>query len=378
MSEHAPVSPSGLGRTIKCTGSLLASRGIKDEGDNFPADEGTTAHWGASEVLTSYKPGYDVKVVGDMVGKICPDTNMEFTQEMVEHVNLYVFYVLKLGTISDLYIEQRVQIPSIHPTECWGTLDAGSYDPDTKTLTIVDLKYGWRTVMPHVPQLIAYGDGLASALQLPDDIKVKLVIIQPRPFHRLGYIREWNTDVGTIRNEALALGVKVQEALAGGTLTPGTHCLYCKRLGDCPAFAESTLNAIDFAMEPDFSTVEYLPANRAKMLDTLNLAKEMINLRIAVEEENGMRLIKSGTPIPSYEIDHSAGWLKWDKSPKEMIAFGKVMGIDLQSDKPCTPPEAKKRGLSEKQVNQLSSRPGGKATLKKVNVEYAQHVFNQQ
>ena len=144
MSEHAPVSPSGLARVIQCSGSLLACQNIVETGDNFPADEGTTAHWGASEVLTD---GFSV---GEMVGSTCIDTGMKFTAEMVPHVQMYVDYCLGMG-----FIEKKVKIPAIHP-DCWGTLDAGGYEPVTNTLTIVDFKYGWLPHMPHCPQLVAY------------------------------------------------------------------------------------------------------------------------------------------------------------------------------------------------------------------------------
>ena len=376
---HSSIPPSSLSRTIKCPWSLTAC--YERNTTNDAAAEGTTAHWGCEVVLNSYKtPGATPIILSNMVGEVCPDTGMVFTEDMAEYCRVYVNYILKIvnntGTLQNMLVEERVDIPMIHEG-CWGTLDNGIYIPQHQTLIICDLKYGYRYVEPvENIQLMAYASGLISKYGLPPETKVTLVIAQPRPYHRLGPIREWHTTAGEIRPYINTAHNAVSEALNGNArANTGSHCQYCARLPDCPAAQQASYNAIQVTMQ-NFDTVEYLPENLAQCLDNLEQAEEIIKMRTDALRELAKKQVKEGVTIPGYEIRETFGRPVWTKSEDEVKAFGNVMGVGLTKESLMSPSEAKKAGVPDELVKKLTTRQSKGLSLKRTDNSLAKIIFS--
>jgi hypothetical protein len=118
--------------------------------------------------------------------------NYLVTEEMADHVQLYVDYVRNLmnETKGVLAIEHRVHLKTLHP-DLYGTCDAIVYE-DFGTLHVIDFKYGAGipVEVEGNEQVMYYALG---ALELGDFEKVVLHIVQPRAEHEAGPIRSWST-----------------------------------------------------------------------------------------------------------------------------------------------------------------------------------------
>ena len=129
MSEHAKLSPSASKRWLNCTGSVRLSEGVQQT-SSAAADEGTTAHFIAEEVL---KNGYDLPDKRDMESYteavrsgLGADFTMYVNAEMIEHVRKYVHFVREalLQDVSPDNVERRLHISD----DLWGTGDYVALD----------------------------------------------------------------------------------------------------------------------------------------------------------------------------------------------------------------------------------------------------------
>lgn len=258
-SDHALFSPSGAHKWIRCTGSLAMEKGLPYT-TNDSAEEGTAAHELAAVTLTDgafYTKAYQGRIF---------NKEWEATEEMCENVQLYVDALrdrideFKLAGAVEvhLFVENRIDISEVVGVpDQFGTSDAifiAVWADGTATLSVEDLKYGYRLVSAKDnEQLMVYGLGAYMLYELSYDIReIRMVIHQPR--------REHVSDWSVTRDELLAFGetvraaaqdaqakMKLPKAQVVPFLTPGEkQCQYCKAAGTCPAlgkFVEDTVGA---------------------------------------------------------------------------------------------------------------------------------------
>jgi len=345
--------------------------------------EGTTAHWLGEQILRSYLPGSTTGILQfcQFVGTVCPETSMVITEEMCAFVNTYVDHVLKVvnknGALQTLWIEERVDIPQIHP-QCWGTLDCAIYLPKVYTLIILDFKYGFNLVEPDSEQLMAYASGMVTKLNLPPETRIVLSVVQPRAYHRLGPVRDWMTTAGDLRAEINYIGSKVHEAMQPNPpATSGSHCRYCAYLPVCPTAREASYNAVQVSSR-DNTADELDNARLAYELDVLEQAQESLKMRYAALEEMGTQRIKGGEVIPGYSCVPKYGKRKWLKTDEEVIALGNILGVDLSSRGTVTPAEAERLGVNKDMVKKLTETPNTGVKLKRDNHSIAKLIFSKE
>lgn len=228
---HAKLSPSAAERWMACPGSVALSQGMPNR-TSANAEEGTRAHTMAEAILK-----HDPSIYTDEYG--------EWDHDMEKHVRVYTNHVEDLYkniTDGSKWIEQKIAVTD----DLWGTADAIVWDEQTKTLHVVDLKYGSGKVVEVRGNMQLRIYALAALLSMK--LKARTVvatIVQPRAFHEDGAIRskEFDSmDLMEFHGEVMEGVAKVHEANAAfegdafeGFLHPNANaCRWCLGAVKCP------------------------------------------------------------------------------------------------------------------------------------------------
>lgn len=247
--KHARFSPSGSKRAIMCPGSIRMQEGLPNTSSVF-ADEGTAAHQLSEHCL---KTGKDpAEFLDCFVNLGVPETDMisdetvgdrsfKVDDEMVDGVQTYLDTCREVISLSspdlEYAFEQWVDLSNIAGME-GGTADFASYDPVTKRLTVIDLKYGKGTPVevPENTQLLCYALGVVNRYHNRGIGDVELIVVQPRCPHAEGPVRRWETDAVTLLEfeHDLATAALATEA-PDAPLVAGEWCKFCKAEAFCEA-----------------------------------------------------------------------------------------------------------------------------------------------
>jgi hypothetical protein len=368
---HAKLSPSAASRWVKCPGSVSLAARYPETGNSAAADEGTASHWICSETLEGRG-----RSIPQWVGQ--PANNgVIIDMEMVEGAYVYVGAVKQAaGTTGvKLIVEQAVSCAPVHP-ECWGTPDLWYWQG--YELHVWDYKYGFTIVEPFENwQLMCYAAGIMAGLTGIQDQQVTVVlhIVQPRPFHADGAVREWRVSGSDLRGYINKLSHAAHAALQP---TPGTasghHCRYCAARHACPTLALACYSAIDYIgqAQPEELSTEAM-AMEYRILDRISV---LIKSRMTAHESRMIGMIKGGQSVPGYTVDYGTGHAKWNKPVEEVIALGQMMGISLAAPPAAiTPSKAIAAGLDSTLVKAYSERPQTGMKLVPVNNSLVNRVF---
>lgn len=317
--NHALLSPSSAEKWMGCSGSLFMEKGEPDSSSKY-ADEGTAAHFLASECLTKNEhPAQHLKKRIEVMpegarwqGDLIQGPWFEVDDAMLAAVNSYVQAVRKYAEGGTLFVEQRLPITTWtgEPDAC-GTSDAVVLTADGE-LIVVDLKYGMgELVSPERnKQLMIYALAAHEEFSLVDEIKsIRLVIHQPR----ISGPQEWSCSV----EELLAFGEEVKPAAATALavyhLTSMSSareflnvsdeaCRWCKAAYKCPARDAHVTETIGADFD-DLTNGEQIPPvgtgeELAKKLAACDLIEQWIKaVRGKVEAE-----LFAGHPVPGYKL----------------------------------------------------------------------------
>jgi hypothetical protein len=260
---------------------------------------------------------------------------------LVEMVAGYVNY---LATIPG---EQNYETRALIDSDCWGTADCVSYDPDTLTLHIVDLKTGQgRVDAENNTQLLLYALGIYRGMLLAqyEFNKFVLTIVQPS----LEHVSTWEINLDILEE----FSVQYDESVRRIKEEPESYeisettCQWCPAKIVCPAFKTQ----VDELARLDFSGAVAADA-LAQWLDRLPLLKSLIK---TVEEQAKLRM-KNFEEIPGYWLSapHQTRSFNLDKLTSLAKSYG-LMNV-LLPRVPLTPAAAKKLGLSDNLKAKLDS-----------------------
>jgi hypothetical protein len=319
MSAHADASPSSASIWLKCPASVTLARGKKRLPSPYTR-EGAAAHEAAEHLAHGLPAPAVVSVDGE---------DIVISDDMLDHVEHYVKYVeaLRKGATWCAF-ETRVKLTYL-PEPLYGTADALAYTlVPNKTLEVVDLKYG-RGVAVGVennPQLKIYG--LGGLAQTPDALQVKLTIIQPRTAGPP--VQSVTLGVGELKIwEAEILEPALQRiADEDQTETPGSHCRWCVRAGECRTLAAMAQMEARAAFAPDPQTIVSGLSNDdlSHALDKAELISAWINL---VRAEASQRA-DHGQTIPNWKLVPKRAMRKWTDDNDALAALN-VAGVPLHA-----------------------------------------------
>jgi len=332
------------------------------DNDHSAADEGTAAHWFASESLHNVITGLLPLPVGSVspTGHVLDDE----MQGALKHYYDEILATTRRYHVSGgeyIGIEKTITCGAIHPT-CFGTPDFWCFDPSTRTLYIADYKHG------RVPvevwdnwQLIIYASGLAH--MLGGITKLELVIVQPRAFHHRGTVRRWITDYETIYPKTLEANKSALVALSDTPhCTPGRHCRRCPGRRGCranqnfmAALCDVSTSPVPRDLTPDQAAVEWVFLKRAiKLLESRFDAIESLVKASA----------SRGESMPAVHVSLGKGRQFWVKSLEEVKALATIYGAEVSKETLLTPLQAIKAGLPDSLVNDEQFTSRGKSSLK--------------
>ena len=342
-----------------------------------PADspksmEGTAAHWVCAEFLA----GHDQIAIGTLA-----PNGIAVTQEMVEGAQMYVdsFPHDALGPGGSLVAEYRVIAPSIHPTDCWGTLDARYIK--NNTVHIKDYKFGHAYVDVFQNwQMIAYAAATLDEMPQLDDrlMRFEFTIVQPRCFHADGPVRTWSVQASDLRGYFNILRAAAEKALSPlASLEVGPHCAYCPAIHACPAAQKAAQSAFDLAQSVIPSPLD--PASLSLLLRRIKTATNTLKAMSGGLEEEAESRIRHGERIPGFDLIPGRGKTEWSKPPGEIEALGALFGTDFRKTGCITPIQARKmlkdRGMDEGVVAAYSEAKSGALQLGETNMAEMAAVF---
>lgn len=344
--DHSILSPSSAGVWAPekgCPGSVKMRQALPpepDDADNTIREEGTACH----ELAAARLKGASEPTVAS--------NGVAIDDEMRDAVDLYVEAIHEEcpGWLLWLSVEDSIRIPDVHP-ECFGTVDAWLIAGDT--LFIWDLKYGFGYVDAFENwQLLCYACGLVT----PETKRIVLTIVQPRSFGSDGPVRRWELDLGQFQYYRRRLRNAAETALSDVSFVrTGKHCKHCPARFCCDAAIKAGADLYEATADP--VPQDATPFQLAGRLNVIKRAAEHLGYLETALSEQLKQILKSGQSVPGYRLISKPGRLEWDRPAEEVIAAGRLCGLDLaRPSEPITPTQAKKAGLPESLVSHYASR----------------------
>lgn len=358
IRDHATWSASSTARNWQCAGALTLAQFAPPDKESIHTARGTAAHQISEKCLRS---GQDAI---DFLGTVesTKEFQIEIDEELVNSAQMYVDYVRHacVDTIHPLWVEERFSLSELGtPFDAGGTGDAIIYNPDLKSLEIVDLKNGMGLVdAKENPQLRTYALGALLAHQDLDVNTVTATIVQPRPNGGLSGDVQWiKQDDGSFRSADGLLWVSKDKKIRSETfhvadliawtadllkamgrskeamnafekakdnsvlmddwvdtwLKPG-KCTFCPVEATCPALRRQALAVAATYFEPETGEAkignlptEMSPEKLAETLDMLDMLENWIKAVRAFAHTSA----ENGVSIPGYQLVEKIGNRKW-------------------------------------------------------------------
>lgn len=315
-ATHADASPSSASIWLKCPASVTLARGKKRLPSPYTR-EGTAAHEAAERIIHGLPAPAEVTVDGETI---------QVDEEMLDHVEVYTKYVDALQRKADWFAaETQLELRDL-PEPLFGTSDAMAHTLADATLEVVDLKYGKgvSVSVDNNPQLKIYGLG---GLRLRPGVKrVKLTVVQPRTAGpavqsvTLGAGELWLWQADTLEPALQRI------ADNDSTETPGPHCRWCVRAGECKALAAlAQMEArAAFADDPAKLVAGLTNTDLSQALDKAELVVAWVNL---IRAEASQRADK-GETIPHWKLVPKRAMRKWTDDNDALAALN-IAGVPL-------------------------------------------------
>jgi hypothetical protein len=356
MSEHAFLAPSSAdiwGAPDGCPAYPRMAAAYPQDEDTQEAREGTAAHWYLEETLR----GNTVKV-----GDVAPNGVM-VTDEMVECAEALIADVQswRHECAGMFVIEQRVYMPSIHPTLNWGTTDIAGVDLAAKRLRIRDYKFGHRYVDAYENlQGVNYAVGIARhfSVMITPEWTVEIGIFQPRCYHPEGPRKIWSISGARFQELADGLAYAARKATEpDAPMHTGEHCRDCSARYDCPALIAAGGASVDLSLRgvPQELTPVKAGLVRAHIVGAiarLEAFKSGVDAQIEA-------FIRQGKQVPGVEMKPSEGREYWTVPIEEVAALGALYQKEIVKPKALTPKQARELGIDEAVISAYSDRRKG-------------------
>lgn len=371
---HSPLGPSQAKRYINCPGSVSLCESLPPELPTRYAEEGTAAHKLAEYFLTHkiYEPS---KAAFDDWSAVLPERYRQYySQEMVEHVQVYTEYIqqqLQLGDIRAAYVEQVYNLDWLCPG-IWGTCDFVIVKANG-IVKVIDFKYGAGVVVEAKdnPQLMLYG---LMAGKNPLDHKyrtdlVDLTIVQPRAYHPEGPIRHqsaipYSKLLKWGKNTVKKAVVETGDSKA--SLRCGDWCKFCRANCICPEKKQEIMEVTQAEFLPDkkeviLPVVESLSIEQAAQVYLLS---QSINSWVSSVASYLKNRLEKGEICDPVKLVRGRGTRKWFDN-KKVEEMAKLLGIDVYTAPRLKSPAQVEKLVKKNKANAVAfenlwtKEPGG-------------------
>jgi hypothetical protein len=272
--------------------------------------EGSAAHQLAERMLAGKRMKGATSVFVD--GEDVP-----VTEEMLDACNTYVAYVQELPGVKQY--ETKVVVDSVGE-ELWGTADAFAIDTPARHIEIVDFKYGqgvW--VNSDTSQFRIYALGVLDRIGPFYEIDtVTLTVVQPRVAG--DPVRSVTVTADDLRlwKQVILDPALVRLKADDQTETPGEHCRWCVRAGECQALAS-------LAMANAKVVFGDTPPDPSGMSDTeigeILTHGEMILAWVNKLRAEASARIDNGGEVPGWKLVPKRAVRKWDDPEGAILAI---------------------------------------------------------
>ena len=328
---HSPIGASSMYRWAECPGSVALSEGIVSESSAY-AEEGTEAH----ELGATWLKGN---------GKTpeCDD------DEMLDNVRIYVDHVFSLlDAKCKLYVEHGFDLSEVYPG-AYGTNDAAVYNLKTKTLHVIDLKYGAGIYVSakNNPQLRYYALGALLELQKEGhEIQtVVMTIVQPRCTTIEGAARSETIDAIDLMEFAADLVMYAKRtAEPNAPLKAGDHCRFCPAIIKCP----EVQNVKQLVAKSEFAKTtpaegSVPPDELAKALKAIPILEALVKRIDAYAYQEA----RAGRSVPGYKLVEKRANRKWINETEVSLFLG---GLKVGDDDIFEPKKVRTPAQMEKKL----------------------------
>jgi hypothetical protein len=161
----------------------------------------------------------------------------------------------------------------------------------------------------------------------------RMMILQPRSFHRDGAMREWSCDddrldrfIGEVNFAIIKSKEQVPE------IVPGRHCRWCPAISACPEAERYRMQAIlPTYNDPDSLKKTGLPAaadlSVERIADILTM-REMVEEWFNAVHAQAIKLARSGTSIPGKKLVYAQAKSKWAGDERTIAThLGQIAGV---------------------------------------------------
>lgn len=382
------LRPSGASNWVRCLGfaqlNALVGAPFEEDEDTEVREDGTACHWLAQQSIEGVKHATD---------SVAPNGRL-ITDEMQGAVAEYIGVMESIAPIIDRaaeatvydvdcynwHIEQKVSVSRVFPGVQDGTPDAWYFDATTRTLYILDLKFGFRYVDAYENlQLTIYALTILQAvLNISlDDVKVKIGIFQPRCPNHMGALRWWSPTAAKLRDmQGIIQGAAYRSLIPGALCTPHPGCKTCGAAHACHALRMAASGATEVAYAPvpailDNDRLGYELAIRHRAMRTLES-------QVTALETQAEHAIRHGDRVMGYELAPRRTLWRWKPGAAERLAaLADTLKVEVTEVK--TKSVAQLRALLPKALLEMyAEKPNGGMTLKAIDPKEAERRFNQE
>ena len=339
-----------------------------DEADTEVCEDGTAAHWLASELWEDRT---------HTEGSLSPNGRV-LTDEMFDGVDLYHGVLRAVEwSAGETYCEKPQDCSVIFPG-MQGTPDAFTIYRDADGvyhLRIVDFKFGFRFVDAWRNwQLIVYAAAVARNFNLPANTIVELTIVQPRCYTRQGSVRSWHTTLADMQPLVEQLREAAKRAMSPNPqarVNPG--CRDCPGRHACVTLQHGALAELDThdAALPLTLTAEAL----ADEMRRLEYAQDKIKARLSGLKVQAEMAIREGKIVPGYEMAPTFAREGWRDGGDVIIAgLAQLYKANVTTSKTVTPAQARKV-MPASIVAMFAHKPSTGVRLQQIDPNEARKKF---
>ncbi len=326
---HALFSASSSYRWMNCYGSIQRAAGMPTGLASSYALDGEEAHELLEYALThQYSSAYEAKIQAGIVWEHRHDneeTRLQSVQDALDHVqDLIDAYAPHLT----VYLETRFVFPTTEGDDCGGTSDVTIFVPDLDMMIVADFKHGSGIAVSVVenPQLMFYCVGSRQELRKQGLCNsgrtiYRMMILQPRSFHRDGAMREWTCDDARLDrfiDEVNFAIRRTKETIP--EIKPGSYCRFCPAVSACPEAEQHRMRSV-LPTYRDMGELQQTGLPKVEGLSVERIA-EILSMRDMVEEwldavfKQAIALARQGVAIPNKKLVYAQARSKWNGEPR--------------------------------------------------------------
>lgn len=334
---HSLYSASASSRWLKCYGSIQRAAGMPPGLVSGYAEDGTEAHELLEYALIEeYTSAHEAKIMSGIEWTHRHDSEesrLQSVQDALDHIH----DLLDAYASPDLvvYLETQFTFPTHDGDDCGGTSDVTIFVPDLDICVVADFKHGSGVAVDATEntQAMMYAVGSRQELRrngLCNSGKTlyRLMILQPRAFHRDGAMREWTCNDDKLDQFIGEVNFAISKTKERNPIIkPGTWCRWCPAVSACPEAEKHKMQAV----LPTYNDMNTLRQTGLPVVADLSMERiaEILDMSDAVEEwltavkSQAVMLARQGVVIPGRKLVMAQAKSKWyarDENDQRVIA----------------------------------------------------------